>query len=57
MLSDVGSTDRKFVEAWRKITTPDQGPRDAALKALLTQLLTFEDFMLFQKMMHEKNRG
>ena len=34
---------------------PDQGPRDAALKALLTQLLTFEDFMLFQKMMHEKN--
>ena len=56
VLSDVGSTAEEFIEACEaKLQQPDQGPRDAALKALLTQLLTFEDFMLFQKMMHEKN--
>jgi len=56
VLNDVGSTVEEFIEACEvKLQQPDQGPRDAALKALLTQLLTFEDFMLFQKMMHDKN--
>ena len=56
VLNDVGSTAEEFIQACEiKLQQPDQGPRDAALKALLTQLLTFEDFMLFQKMMHDKN--
>ena len=49
VLNDVGSTVEEFIEACEvKLQQPDQGPRDAALKALLTQLLTFEDFMLFK---------
>ncbi len=56
VLREIGSTPEEFIYACEiKLSQNDMGPRDAALKTLLRKLFTFEDFMLFQKMMHEKN--
>ena len=56
VFDEVGSSAEDFISACQiKLSSEDKGPRDAALKNLLRKLFTFEDFMLFQKMMHDKN--
>ena len=56
VLDELGSKPEEFIEACRHhLDSPDRGRRDTAVKELLRQLFTFENFMIFRKMMHDKN--
>ena len=52
LLASLGGTDEAFFKACdERLSRRDLGPRDGALKDLLRQLLTFDDFDAFRGMM------
>ena len=56
ILDELGSDPEEFIDACKlHLEKPDRGRRDTAVKELLRQLFTFENFMIFRKMMHDKN--
>ena len=52
VLDQLGGTSEGFCKACdERLALPDTGPRDGAIKELLRQLLTFDNFPDFQEMM------
>ncbi len=56
VLQELGSREEAFIEACqRHLDSPDRGRRDTAVKELLRTLFTYENFLIFRKMMHDRN--
>eukprot|EP00943_MAST-04B_sp_MAST-4B-sp1_P008740 g8740.t1 len=54
-LQEIGSSEEEFVDMLAdKMRQPDVGPRDKAMKEMLTSLMTFENFQDFRIMMADK---
>ncbi len=54
-LQEIGSSEEEFIDMLAdKMRQPDVGPRDKAMKEMLTSLMTFENFQDFRVMMADK---
>ena len=54
VIAQLGGSPETFCKACdERLARDDRGPRDAAMKELLKQLLTFDDFANFHEMMRE----
>ena len=57
-LREIGTDADEFIDACQlRLSEPDAGPRDAAMKSMLKQLFTYENFIIFRKMMYDKNKA